>query len=53
MAEAVNPREVTSTLHLGLRSVSGSFPSEAIDQLIAQLSEEEQNVLREIESLKL
>ena len=48
MAEAVNPREVTSTLHLGLRSVSGSFPSEAIDQLIAQLSEEEQNVLEEI-----
>lgn len=48
MAEAVNPREVTSTLHLSLRTVSGNFPAEAFDQLIASLSAEEQSVLEEV-----
>ena len=48
MEEAQKPRELTSTLHLGLRSVSGNFPSEALDQFISQLNEEEQGVLREV-----
>jgi len=48
MAEAVNPRELTSTLHLGLRSVSGSFPAEALDQLIATFSDEERAILEEV-----
>ena len=48
MTEAVNPREVTSTLHLGLRSVTGNFPSEALDQLISQLSAEERSILEEV-----
>lgn len=48
MAEALNPRELTSTLNLGLRSVSGNFPAEALENFIASLSEEERSVISEV-----
>lgn len=48
MDKAEKPRELTSTLHLGLRSVSGDFSAEALDQLIASFSPEEQQVLEEV-----
>ena len=48
VAEAVNPRELTSTLHLGLRSASGEFPTDALDQLIASFPDEERAVLEEV-----
>ena len=48
MAEALNPRELTTTLHLGLRSISGNFPTEAFDQLIASFTDEERTVLEEV-----
>ena len=48
MAEALNPRELTTTLHLGLRSISGNFPTEAFDQLIASFTDEERAVLEKV-----
>lgn len=48
MAEAVNRRELTSTLHLGLRSATGDFPADGLDQLIASFSDEERLVLEEV-----
>ena len=48
MAEALNPRELTSTLNLGIRSVSGHFPAEALEQIIAGFSDEERTVISEV-----
>lgn len=48
MEKAVNPRELTSTLHLGLRSASGDFSADALDQLIASFTAEEQAILEEV-----
>jgi hypothetical protein len=47
--EEKNPNhELTTTLHLGLRSVADSSPSALIENLISESSTEEQNVLTEI-----
>lgn len=47
--EETNPRhELTTTLHLGLRSVADSSPSALIDNLFEQSSPEEQDILNEI-----
>jgi hypothetical protein len=45
----INPRhELTTTLHLGLRSVADSSPSALIETLIEQSSTEERNVLSQV-----
>jgi len=47
--EEKNPNhELTTTLHLGLRSIADSSPSALIENLIAESSSEEQSVLSEI-----
>jgi pSer/pThr/pTyr-binding forkhead associated (FHA) protein len=47
--EEINPRhELTTTLHLGLRSVADSSPSALIESLIEQSSMEEREVLNEV-----
>ena len=47
--EEINPRhELTTTLHLGLRSVADSSPSALIETLIEQSSTEERNVLSQV-----
>jgi pSer/pThr/pTyr-binding forkhead associated (FHA) protein len=47
--EESNPRhELTTTLHLGLRSVADSSPSALIESLIEQSSMEEREVLNEV-----
>jgi pSer/pThr/pTyr-binding forkhead associated (FHA) protein len=47
--EEMNPRhELTTTLHLGLRSIADSSPSALIDSLIEQSSAEEREVLTEV-----
>jgi hypothetical protein len=47
--EDMNPRhELTTTLHLGLRSIADSSPSALIDSLIEQSSVEEREVLTEV-----
>lgn len=47
--EEINPRhELTTTLHLGLRSVADSSPSTLIESLIEQSSMEEREVLNEV-----
>ena len=47
--EEINPRhELTTTLHLGLRSVADSSPSALIESLIEQSSIEEREVLNEV-----
>ncbi len=47
--EEMNPRhELTTTLHLGLRSIADSSPSALIDSLIEQSSTEEREVLTEV-----
>lgn len=48
MAEVPHQRELTSTLHLGLRALSGQFPAETLEQLIAGLSQEEQEVIQQV-----
>ena len=47
--EELNPNhELTTTLHLGLRSVADSSPSTVFDNLIAESSDEEREVLSQI-----
>ena len=48
MAEPVPSHEVTTTLHLGVRSVTDSSPVALIEKLIAESSAEEQQVLQEV-----
>jgi hypothetical protein len=48
MAEPVPSHEVTTTLHLGVRSVTDSSPVALIEKLIAESSSEEQQVLQEV-----
>ena len=48
MENPVPSREVTTTLHLGVRSVADSSPVALIEKLIAESSVEEQVVLQEI-----
>lgn len=38
-------RELTSTLHLGLRSVVGNSPTDLINELISQATEEERQII--------
>ena len=38
-------RELTSTLHLGLRSVVGNSPADLINELISQATEEERQII--------
>jgi pSer/pThr/pTyr-binding forkhead associated (FHA) protein len=45
MAAADADRELTSTLHLGLRSVVGTSPSTLIEDFYNQASEEEKSVI--------
>lgn len=45
MPSADENRELTSTLHLGLRSVVGNSPSDLIDELISQATEEERQII--------
>ncbi len=47
--EEINPRhELTTTLHLGLRSVADSSPSALIETLFEQSSTEERDVLSQV-----
>jgi pSer/pThr/pTyr-binding forkhead associated (FHA) protein len=47
--EDINPRhELTTTLHLGLRSVADTSPSALIETLIEESSSEERGVISEI-----
>jgi hypothetical protein len=48
MAKPVPSHEVTTTLHLGVRSVTDSSPIALIEKLIAESSTEEQQVLQEV-----
>ena len=48
MAEPVPSHEVTTTLHLGVRSVTDSSPVALIEKLISESSAEEQQVLQEV-----
>ena len=48
MAKPVPTHEVTTTLHLGVRSVTDSSPVALIEKLIAESSAEEQQVLQEV-----
>ena len=48
MAKPVPTHEVTTTLHLGVRSVTDSSPVALIEKLIAESSVEEQQVLQEV-----
>ena len=45
MPSADENRELTSTLHLGLRSVVGNSPADLVDELISQASSEERSVI--------
>jgi len=45
MAAVDADRELTSTLHLGLRSVVGNSPADLVDELISQASSEERSVI--------
>ncbi len=45
MAAADADRELTSTLHLGLRSVVGNSPADLINELISQATEEERQII--------
>jgi pSer/pThr/pTyr-binding forkhead associated (FHA) protein len=45
MPSADENRELTSTLHLGLRSVVGNSPADLIDELISQATEEERQII--------
>ena len=48
MEKPVPSHEVTTTLHLGVRSVSDSSPVALIEKLIAESTAEEQVVLQEV-----
>lgn len=48
MAEPVPSHEVTTTLHLGVRSVAETSPVALIEKLIAESTPEEQQVLQEV-----
>ena len=48
MENPVPSREVTTTLHLGVRSVADASPVALIEKLIAESSAEEQVVLQEV-----
>ncbi len=48
MAKPVPSHEVTTTLHLGVRSVTDTSPVALIEKLIAESSAEEQQVLQEV-----
>jgi pSer/pThr/pTyr-binding forkhead associated (FHA) protein len=45
MPAADENRELTSTLHLGLRSVVGNSPADLINELISQATEEERQII--------
>jgi pSer/pThr/pTyr-binding forkhead associated (FHA) protein len=45
MAKPDEDRELTSTLHLGLRSVVGNSPADLINDLIGQATEEERQII--------
>jgi pSer/pThr/pTyr-binding forkhead associated (FHA) protein len=46
MAKPDSDRELTSTLHLGLRSVVGNSPADLINEPINQASEEERQIIQ-------
>ena len=48
MEKSVPSHELTTTLHLGVRSVADSSPVALIEKLIAESSPEEQAVLQEV-----
>ena len=48
MAKPVPTHEVTTTLHLGVRSVTDSSPVALIEKLIAESTAEERQVLQEV-----
>ena len=48
MEKALPSHELTTTLHLGVRSVADSSPVALIEKLIAESSAEEQAVLQEV-----
>ena len=45
MAKPDSDRELTSTLHLGLRSVVGNSPADLIESLISQSTAEERAII--------
>jgi hypothetical protein len=45
MAALDADRELTSTLHLGLRSVVGNSPADVISDLLTQATDEERSVI--------
>ena len=45
MAALDADRELTSTLHLGLRSVVGNSPADVISDLLTQVTDEERSVI--------
>ena len=45
MAALDADRELTSTLHLGLRSVVGNSPADVISDLLSQVTDEERSVI--------
>ncbi len=45
MAKPDEDRELTSTLHLGLRSVVGNSPADLINDLIGQATDEERQII--------
>ena len=45
MPSADENRELTSTLHLGLRSVVGNSPADLINELMSQATEEERQII--------
>ena len=45
MPSADESRELTSTLHLGLRSVIGNSPADLINELISRATEEERQII--------
>jgi len=50
MAKPDSDRELTSTLHLGMRSVVGNSPADLIQELIEQASPEERAVIESARS---
>ncbi|MEN9687786.1 MAG: hypothetical protein RL381_798 [Actinomycetota bacterium] len=48
MASPDENHELTSTLHLGLRSVVGNSPSEQIDDLLSHATPEERQIIDEL-----
>jgi hypothetical protein len=48
MAKPDEDRELTSTLHLGLRSVVGNSPADLINDLIGHATDEERQIINEV-----